>query len=101
MAQDIFAPKSSFNIGYERPVAQPVEDKTGETRAKFEAMQANIQAAQIRAQTQVDRSKLSMANTLLGGVGGFAAGYARGEGRRGEDRARDELVKTRARQRLR
>lgn len=93
MAQDIFAPKSSFNIGYERPVAQPVEDKTGETRAKFEAMQANIQAAQIRAQTQVDRSKLSMANTLLGGIGGFAAGYARGEGRRGEDRARDELFK--------
>jgi len=93
MAQDIFAPKSSFNIGYERPVAQPVEDKTGETQAKFEAMQANIQAAQIRAQTQVDRSKLSMANTLLGGVGGFATSYARGQASRGEDRARNELFR--------
>ena len=90
---DIFAPKTSFNIGYERPVAQPVEDKRGETQAKFEAMATNIQAAQIRAQTQIERSKLGMANTLLGGIGQFATGYAKTEVKRGENKAKSELFK--------
>lgn len=79
MAQDIFAPKSSFNIGYERPVAQPVEDKRGETQAKFQQMSNEVQAAQIRAQGQVDRAKLGMANTLIQGIGGFASGYAQSQ----------------------
>lgn len=79
MAQDIFAPKSSFNIGYERPVAQPVEDKRGETQAKFQQMSNEVQAAQIRAQGQIDRAKLGMANTLLSGLGSAVAGYGQAQ----------------------
>lgn len=79
MAQDIFAPKSSFNIGYERPVAQPIEDKRGETQAKFQQMSNEVQAAQIRAQSQVDRAKLGMANTLLSGLGSAVAGYGQAQ----------------------
>ena len=73
MAQDIFAPKSSFDIGYERPVARPVADERGKTRADFEAMANNAQAAQIKAQTQVDRAKFGIGSTILEGLGGFAA----------------------------
>lgn len=72
MAQDIFAPKSSFDIGYERPVAQPVADERGKTRGDFEAMANNAQAAQIKAQTQVDRAKFGIGSTILEGLGGFA-----------------------------
>lgn len=79
MAQDIFAPKSSFNIGYERPVAQPVEDKRGETQAKFQQMANEVQAAQVRAQGQIDRAKLGMANTLLSGLGSAVAGYGQAQ----------------------
>ena len=73
MAQDIFAPKSSFDIGYERPVARPVADERGKTRGDFEAMANNAQAAQIKAQTQVDRAKFGIGSTILEGLGGFAA----------------------------
>ena len=76
MAQDIFAPKSSFNIGYERPVARPVEDTRGETQAKFQAMSNEMEAAQIRSQTQVDKAKSGIARTIFGGVADLAGGYA-------------------------
>ena len=54
---DIFAPKTSFNIGYERPVSQPIEDKRGETQAKFQAQANRIQSQAIRAQTQVENAE--------------------------------------------
>jgi len=81
---DIFAPKTSFNIGYERPVAQPVEDKRGETQAKFQAMANQVQASAIRAQTQVERAKMGAENAMIQGYGNlaisafkFGAGYGR------------------------
>ena len=77
MAQDIFAPKSSFNIGYERVVSQPVEDKTGETQAKFQQMANEVQAAQIRSQTQVDKAEMGISGTLLRGVAGAVQGYGK------------------------
>lgn len=72
MAQDIFAPKSSFDIGYERPVARPVADDRGKTQAEFEAMANDAQAAQIRAQTQVDKTGFAIGSTILEGLTGFA-----------------------------
>ena len=72
MAQDIFAPKSSFDIGYERPVARPVADDRGKTQAEFEAMANDAQAAQIRAQTQVDKAGFAIGSTILEGLTGFA-----------------------------
>lgn len=72
MAQDIFAPKSSFDIGYERPVARPVADDRGKTQAEFEAMANDAQAAQIRSQTQVDKAGFAIGSTILEGLTGFA-----------------------------
>ncbi len=66
---DIFAPKTSFNIGYERVVSQPVEDKRGETQAKFQAMANQVQASAIRAQTQVERAKMGAENAMIQGYG--------------------------------
>jgi len=81
---DIFAPKTSFNIGYERVVSQPVEDKRGETQAKFQAMANQVQASAIRAQTQVERAKMGAENAMIQGYGNlaisafkFGAGYSR------------------------
>ncbi len=74
MAQDIFAPKSSFDIGYERPVARPTADDRGKTAADFEAKANNATASAIKAQTQVDSAKAGIANTVLGGISGFATG---------------------------
>ena len=81
---DIFAPKTSFNIGYERVVSQPVEDKRGETQAKFQAMANQVQASAIRAQTQVERAKMGAENAMIQGYGNlaisalkFGAGYGR------------------------
>ncbi len=80
---DIFAPKTSFNIGYERVVSQPVEDKRGETQAKFQAMANQVQASAIRAQTQVERAKMGAESAKIQGYGNlavsalrFGAGYA-------------------------
>lgn len=84
MAQDIFAPKSSFNIGYERPVAQPIEDARGETQAKFQQMSNEIQAAQIRSQSQVDSAKLGIANTFLQGVGSAFLDYSKTQAKSAE-----------------
>jgi hypothetical protein len=69
---DIFAPKTSFNIGYERPVAQPVEDKRGETQAKFQAQANRIQSQAIRAQTQIESAKMSAENANIRAYGGLA-----------------------------
>ena len=69
---DIFAPKTSFNIGYERVVSQPVEDKRGETQAKFQAMANQVQASAIRAQTQVERAKMGAESAKIQGYGNLA-----------------------------
>lgn len=69
---DIFAPKTSFNIGYERVVSQPVEDKRGETQAKFQAQANRIQSQAIRAQTQVESAEMSAENANIKAYGGLA-----------------------------
>ena len=51
MAQDIFAPKSSFDIAFERP-QEPVKDNTAKIKADFQAMALNSQARAIQGQTQ-------------------------------------------------
>lgn len=77
---DIFAPKTSFNIGYERVVSQPVEDKRGETQAKFQAMANQVQASAIRAQTQVERAKMGAENAMIQGYGNLAMSVLKGVG---------------------
>lgn len=49
MAQDIFAPKSSFDIAFERP-QEPVKDNTAKIRSDFQAMALNSQARAVQGQ---------------------------------------------------
>ncbi len=53
MAQDIFAPKSSFDIAFERP-QEPVKDNTAKIRSDFQAMALNSQARAVQGQTQYE-----------------------------------------------
>lgn len=64
MAQDIFAPKSSFDIAFERP-QEPVKDNTAKIRADFQAMALNSQARAIQGQTQYESAVFSGINAGL------------------------------------
>jgi len=61
MAQDIFAPKSSFDIAFERP-QEPVKDNTAKIRSDFQAMALNSQARAIQGQTQYESAVFSGIN---------------------------------------
>ncbi len=58
MAQDIFAPKSSFDIAFERP-QKPVKDNTAKIRSDFQSMALNSQARAIQGQTQYESAVFS------------------------------------------
>jgi hypothetical protein len=64
MAQDIFAPKSSFDIAFERP-QEPVKDNTAKIRSDFQAMALNSQARAIQGQTQYESAVFSGINAGL------------------------------------
>ena len=64
MAQDIFAPKSSFDIAFERP-QEPVRDNTAKIRSDFQAMALNSQARAIQGQTQYESAVFSGINSAL------------------------------------
>ena len=61
MAQDIFAPKSSFDIAFERP-QEAVKDNTAKIKADFQAMALNSQARAIQGQTQYESAVFSGIN---------------------------------------
>lgn len=56
MAQDIFAPKTSFDIGYEKP-QQGVTDNTAKIAADFEAMALGAQARAVQGQAQLESNQ--------------------------------------------
>jgi len=64
MAQDIFAPKSSFDIAFERP-QEPVKDNTAKIRSDFQSMALNSQARAIQGQTQYESAVFKGINTGL------------------------------------
>ena len=64
MAQDIFAPKSSFDIAFERP-QEPVKDNTAKIRSDFQAMALNSQARAIQGQTQYESAVFKGINAGL------------------------------------
>lgn len=64
MAQDIFAPKSSFDIAFERP-QEAVKDNTAKIRSDFQAMALNSQARAIQGQTQYESAVFSGINSAL------------------------------------
>jgi len=64
MAQDIFAPKSSFDIAFERP-QEPVKDNTAKIRSDFQAMALNSQARAIQGQTQYESAVFKGLNAGL------------------------------------
>ena len=56
MAQDIFAPKTSFDIGFERP-QQGVVDNTEKIRSDFQAMSLGAQAKAVQGQAALERTQ--------------------------------------------
>ena len=64
MAQDIFAPKSSFDIAFERP-QEPVRDNTAKIRSDFQAMALNSQARAVQGQTQYESAVFKGLNAGL------------------------------------
>ena len=74
MAQDIFAPKSSFDIAFERP-QEPVQDNTAKVRSDFQAMALNSQARAIQGQAQVEGAVFSGINAGLSIAGDGIEAY--------------------------
>ena len=68
MAQDIFAPKSSFNIGFEKP-QEGVVDNTEKMKADFQAMSLGAQAKAVQGQASFERSQTQAFNAGLQMVG--------------------------------
>jgi len=68
MAQDIFAPKSSFNIGFEKP-QQGVVDNTEKMKSDFQAMSLGAQARAVQGQASFERSQTQAFNAGLQMVG--------------------------------
>lgn len=74
MAQDIFAPKSSFDIAFERP-QEPVKDNTAKIRSDFQAMALNSQARAIQGQTQYESAVFKGINAGLSIAGDGIQAY--------------------------
>lgn len=74
MAQDIFAPKSSFDIAFERP-QEPVQDNTAKVRSDFQAMALNSQSRAIQGQAQVEGAVFSGINAGLSIAGDGIEAY--------------------------
>lgn len=74
MAQDIFAPKSSFDIAFERP-QEPVQDNTAKIRSDFQSMALNSQARAIQGQTQYESAVFSGINAGISIAGDSVEAY--------------------------
>jgi hypothetical protein len=74
MAQDIFAPKSSFDIAFERP-QEPVKDNTAKIRSDFQSMALNSQARAIQGQTQYESAVFSGINAGISIAGDSVEAY--------------------------
>ena len=59
MAQDIFAPKTSFDIGYERPQQGGV-DNTEKIKADVQAMSLGAQAKAVQGQAALERAEAGL-----------------------------------------
>jgi hypothetical protein len=68
MAQDIFAPKSSFNIGFEKP-QEGVVDNTEKMKSDFQAMSLGAQARAVQGQASLERSQTQAFNAGIQMVG--------------------------------
>lgn len=68
MAQDIFAPKTSFDIGFERP-QQGVVDNTEKIRSDFQAMSLGAQAKAVQGQAALERTQASALQSAIGIAG--------------------------------
>ena len=74
MAQDMYAPKSAFNIGYEQPL-QAVEDRTEQISTDFQRMALRSEAKAINTEATVQRAdfarKEAMLNIFSSGLSAF------------------------------
>lgn len=68
MAQDLFAPKSAFEIGYQQPI-EPAVDNTEKIRTDFERMALQSEAKAIRAEAAVESAEFAKKQALVNIVG--------------------------------
>tara|TARA_R100001443_G_scaffold3451_3_gene10753 strand:+ start:19747 stop:22476 length:2730 start_codon:yes stop_codon:yes gene_type:complete len=68
MTQDIFAPKSSFNIGFEQP-QEGVVDNTEKIKSDFQAMSLGAQAKAVQGQASLESSYTQALNAGIQIVG--------------------------------
>jgi len=88
MAQDIFAPKTSFDIGFERP-QQGVVDNTEKIRSDFQAMSLGAQAKAVQGQAALERTQASALQSAIGIAGNAYNMYSDAR----EQGAVDDLLK--------
>ena len=88
MAQDIFAPKTSFDIGFERP-QQGVVDNTEKIRSDFQAMSLDAQAKAVQGQAALERTQASALQSAIGIAGNAYNMYSDAR----EKGAVDDLIK--------
>jgi len=68
MAQDLFAPKAAFDIGYEQPI-EPAVDNTEKIRTDFERMALQSEAKAIRAEAAVESAEFAKKEALVNILG--------------------------------
>ncbi len=88
MAQDIFAPKTSFDIGFERP-QQGVVDNTEKIRSDFQALSLGAQAKAVQGQAALERTQASALQSAIGIAGNAYNMYSDAR----EQGAVDDLLK--------
>ena len=76
MAQDIFAPKSSFDIAFERP-QEPVKDNTAKIRSDFQEMHLNSPARAVQGQAAYESAVFSGINAGISIAGDGLQAYSK------------------------
>ena len=94
MAQDMYAPKSAFNIGYEQPL-EAVEDRTEQISTDFQRMALRSEAKAINTEATVQRAdfarKEAMLNIFSSGVSAFDSVLSANKAKRQDNLAKNFL----------
>lgn len=80
MAQDIFAPKTSFDIGYERP-QEGVVDNTEKIKADFMTMALGAQAKSVQGQAMIENTQAGLLQSSISMAGDAYTIYSKGRER--------------------
>ena len=96
MAQDMYAPKSAFQIGYEQPL-EAVEDRTEQISTDFQRMALRSEAKAINTEATVQRAdfarKEAMMNIFSSGISAFDSVLSATKAKREDNLHKNVLAK--------